>query len=67
MLKEVSLIGYDKEIEATCKYEHYSVDFHNTFGHIRSLHVRLTPLCVHHLQKLKRYQFRAKQVLFIYW
>jgi hypothetical protein len=44
MSKEVSLIDYDKETEAISKYEHYSVGFHNTFGDIRSLHVRLTPL-----------------------
>ena len=44
MSKKVSLISYDKEIEAISKYEHYSADFHNTFGDIRSLHVRLTPL-----------------------
>lgn len=44
MSKEVSLIDYDKETEAISKYEHYSIGFHNTFGDIRSLHVRLTPL-----------------------
>jgi len=44
MSKEASLKGYDKETEAISKYEHYSVGFHNTFGDIRSLHVRLTPL-----------------------
>ena len=44
MSKEVSLISYDKEIEAIGKYEHYHANFHNTFGDIRSLHVRLTPL-----------------------
>ena len=44
MSKEASLKGYDKETEAISKYEHYSVGFHNTFGDISSLHVRLTPL-----------------------
>ena len=44
MSKEVSSISYDKEIGVVSKYEHYSVGFHNTFGDIRSLHVRLTPL-----------------------
>ena len=44
MSKEASLKGYDKETEAISKYEHYSAGFHNTFGDIRSLHVRLTPL-----------------------
>ncbi len=44
MSKEISLIDYDKEIEAISKYEHYSAGFHNTFGDIRSLHVRFTPL-----------------------
>ena len=44
MSKDVSLISYDKEIEIISKCEHYSADFHNTFGDIRSLHVRLTPL-----------------------
>ena len=44
MSKEASLKGYDKETEAISKYEHYSFGFHNTFGDIRSLHVRLTPL-----------------------
>ena len=47
MSKDVSLISYDKEIETISKYEHYSADFHNTFGDIRSLHVRLTPLIAH--------------------
>jgi len=46
MSKEASLKGYDKETEAISKYEHYSVGFHNTFGDIRSLHVRLTSLIV---------------------
>ena len=44
MSKEVSLIGYGKEIEIVSKYEHYSADFHNTFGDNHSLPVRLTPL-----------------------
>jgi hypothetical protein len=44
MSKEVLLTGYDKEAEEISKYEHCSADFHNTFGDIRSLHVRLTPL-----------------------
>ena len=44
MSKDVSLISYDKEIEIISKCEHYSTDFHNMFGDIRSLHVRLTPL-----------------------
>ena len=44
MSKDVSLISYDKEIEIISKYEHYSANFHNMFGDIRSLHVRLTPL-----------------------
>ena len=44
MSKDVSLISYEKEIEIISKYEHYSANFHNTFGDIHSLHVRLTPL-----------------------
>ena len=48
MSKDVSLISYDKEIEIISKCEHYSTDFHNMFGDIRSLHVRLTPLVDEH-------------------
>ena len=59
MSKDVSLISYDKEIEIISKCEHYSADFHNTFGDIHSLHVRLTPLIDYTKDSEVAYHFYA--------